>query len=162
MFPSHDRKGGELEPLEIHDIYEQTGVFYYRSKNPEGGFQNPPVREIGNAIRNIQELVALYNHYLQLIRDTSGINESMDGTTPKGDMLVGVQQNAIHQGNNAIHDITNASMMMYKKVCQDVVKCLQIIPSDSVLFRVYANAIGETNMSILDSFRDLAMYNFGS
>ena len=50
-------KGGELEPLEIHDIYEQTGVFYYRSKNPEGGFQNPPVREIGNAIRNIQELV---------------------------------------------------------------------------------------------------------
>lgn len=154
-------KGGELEPLEIHDIYEQTGVFYYRSKNPEGGFQNPPVREIGNAIRNIQELVALYNHYLQLIRDTSGINESMDGTTPKGDMLVGVQQNAIQQGNNAIHDITNASMMMYKKVCQDVVKCLQIIPKDSVLFRVYANAIGETNMSVLDSFRDLAMYNFG-
>ena len=154
-------KGGELEPLEIHDIYEQTGVFYYRSKNPEGGFQNPPVREIGNAIRNIQELVALYNHYLQLIRDTSGINESMDGTTPKGDMLVGVQQNAIVQGNNAIHDITNASMMMYKKVCQDVVKCLQIIPGDSVLFKIYANAIGETNMSVLDAFRDLAMYNFG-
>ena len=154
-------KGGELEPLEIHDIYEQTGVFYYRSKNPEGGFQNPPVREIGNAIRNIQELVALYNHYLQLIRDTSGINESMDGTTPKGDMLVGVQQNAIVQGNNAIYDITNASMMMYKKVCQDVVKCLQIIPGDSVLFKIYANAIGETNMSVLDAFRDLAMYNFG-
>ena len=39
-------KGGELQPLELHDIYEQTGVFYYRSKNPEGGFQNPPIREI--------------------------------------------------------------------------------------------------------------------
>jgi len=154
-------KGGELEPLEIHDIYEQTGVFYYRSKNPEGGMQAPPIREIGNAIRNIQELVALYNHYLQLIRDTSGINESMDGTTPKGDMLVGVQQNAILQGNNAIHDITNASMMMYKKVCQDVVKCLQIIPEDSVLYRMYENAIGETNMSVLNSFKNLSMYNFG-
>ena len=34
-------KGGEMQPLELHDIYEQTGVFYYRSKNPEGGFQNP-------------------------------------------------------------------------------------------------------------------------
>ena len=79
----------------------------------------------------------MYNHYLQLIRDTSGINESMDGTTPKGDMLVGVQQNAITQGNNAIHDITNASMMMYKKVVQDIVKCLQIIPMESVLFRIY-------------------------
>ena len=154
-------KGGELEPLEIHDIYEQTGVFYYRSKNPEGGFQNPPVREIGNQIRNIQELVALYNHYLQLIRDTSGINESMDGTTPKGDMLVGVQQNAIAQGNNALYDITHASMLLYKKVCSDIVKCLQIIPPDSVLFNIYANAIGETNIGVLSSFRDLPMYNFG-
>ena len=52
-------KGGELQPLEIQDIYEQTGVFYYRSKNPEGGFQNPPVREIGNSIRNINELIGL-------------------------------------------------------------------------------------------------------
>ena len=36
--------GGELQPLDIQDIYEQTGIFYYRSKNPEGGFQNPPIR----------------------------------------------------------------------------------------------------------------------
>ncbi|WP_347852423.1 hypothetical protein, partial [Planktomarina sp.] len=27
-------KGGDLQPLDLHDIYEQTGVFYYRSKNP--------------------------------------------------------------------------------------------------------------------------------
>ena len=154
-------KGGELEPLEIHDIYEQTGVFYYRSKNPEGGFQNPPVREIGNQICNIQELVALYNHYLQLIRDTSGINESMDGTTPKGEMLVGVQQNAIAQGNNALYDITHSSMLLYKRVCSDVVKCLQIVPAESVLYRIYENAIGETNMGVLNSFRNLSMYNFG-
>ena len=40
-------KAGELQPLDLHDIYEQTGVFYYRSKNPEGGFQNPPVRRSG-------------------------------------------------------------------------------------------------------------------
>ena len=77
-------RGGELSPLEIQDIYEQTGIMYYRSKNPEGGFQNPPIREINNSIRNINELIALYNHYLRMIRDSTGINEVMDGTTPKG------------------------------------------------------------------------------
>jgi hypothetical protein len=154
-------KGGELQPLELHDIYEQTGVFYYRSKNPEGGFQNPPVREIGNTIRNIQELIGLYNHYLQLIRDTTGINEAMDSSTPKGDALVGVQQQAIAAGNNAIYDITNASMLLFKRVCQDVVKCLQIIPLESVLHKIYSNAIGEANMGVLSSFKDLSMYNFG-
>ena len=154
-------KGGELQPLDLHDIYEQTGVFYYRSKNPDGGFQNPPVREIGNSIRNINELIGLYNHYLRMIRDTTGINEMMDASTPKGDTLVGVQQNAIAAGNNAIYDITNAAMILYKKTCQDVVKCLQIIPPESLLFELYCNAIGKTNMKVLSSFGDLSMFNFG-
>ena len=154
-------KGGELQPLELHDIYEQTGVFYYRSKNPEGGFQNPPVREIGNSIRNINELIGLYNHYLRLIRDTTGINEAMDASSPKGDALVGVRQQAIAAGNNAIYDITNASLVLFRKVCEDIVKCIQIIPPDSVLMKVYQNAIGDTNMEVLSSFSDLPMYNFG-
>ena len=154
-------KGGELQPLDLHDIYEQTGVFYYRSKNPEGGHQNPPIREIGNSIRNINELIALYNHYLRLIRDTTGINEAMDASSPKGDDLVGVREQAIAAGNNAIYDITNASMILYKKVCEDVVKCLQIIPPESSLRTIYENAIGKENMKVLSSFGDLPMYNFG-
>ena len=154
-------KGGELQPLEIQDIYEQTGVFYYRSKDPEGSFQNPPVREIGNRIRNIQELVAIYNHYLRMIRDATGINEVVDGTTPKGDALVGVREQAISAANNALYDITNASMVLYKKVCSDIVKCLQVLPPKSIIYKTYTNAIGETNMAVLSSFSNLSMYNFG-
>jgi|TARA_R110000744_G_scaffold27083_14_gene66347 hypothetical protein len=154
-------KGGDLQPLEIQDIYEQTGVFYYRSKNPEGGFQNPPIREIGNAIRNIQELIGIYNQYLNMIRDTTGLNEVVDGSTPKGDSLVGVRQQAISASNNAIYDITHASQVLYKRVCEDIVKCLQVLSPDSILYRVYEKAVGETNMAILSSFKDLPMFNFG-
>ena len=154
-------KAGELQPLDLHDIYEQTGVFYYRSKNPEGGFQNPPVREIGNSIRNINELIGLYNHYLRMIRDTTGINEVVDASSPNSEALVGVQQQAIAASNNATYDITHASQVLYKKVCSDVVKALQILPADSVVFKAYVNAIGEEKMNILAQFRDLSMYNFG-
>ena len=154
-------KGGDLQPLELHDIYEQTGVFYYRSKNPDGSAGPAPISEIGNSIRNINEMVALYNHYLGMIRDVSGINEQMDGTTPKGDLLVGVQQQAIQSGNNAIYDLTNASAMLYKKVVADVVKCLQILSPESVLFEVYKKALGASSMQVLTEFADLPMYNFG-
>jgi len=154
-------RGGELQPLDIQDIYEQTGVFYYRSKNPEGGFQNPPVRSLDNSIRNINELISIYNHNLRLIRDTTGINEVMDGTSPKGEQLVGVRQQAIAAGNNAIYDITNSAIYLYSRVCEDVVKCLQILPKKSVLFQAYERAIGKTNMEVLSSFGDLPMYNFG-
>jgi len=154
-------KGGELQPLDLHDIYEQTGVFYYRSKNPEGGFQNPPVREIGNSIRNINELIGLYNHYLRMIRDATGINEVVDASTPKGDALVGVREQAIAASNNATYDITNASMILFKKTCEDIVKCLQILPLESVIHKAYQNAIGKENMDAISSFSDLPMFNFG-
>jgi len=154
-------RGGELQPLDIQDIYEQTGVFYYRSKNPEGGFQNPPVRPLDNTIRNINELIALYNHYLRMIRDATGINEVMDGTSPKGDQLVGVRQQQLAAGNNALYDITNASLVLYRRVCEDIVKCLQIMPAKSILYQSYEKAIGKENMSVLSSFSKLPMYNFG-
>ena len=130
-------------------------------KNPEGGFQNPPIREINNSVRNINEFIALYNHYLRMIRDATGINEAMDGTTPKGEQLVGVRQQAIAAGNNAIYDITNSSMLLFKRVCSDIVKCLQIIPRNSILFRAYETAIGKENMGMLNTFSKLSMYNFG-
>ena len=154
-------KGGELQPLDLHDIYEQTGVFYYRSKNPEGGFQNPPIREIGNSIRNINELIGLYNHYLRLIRDSTGINEVMDASSPNSEALVGVREQAIKASNNATYDVTNCSMLLFKRVCDDIVRCLQIVPKGSKVFDSYANAIGETNMKVLSSFGDLSMFNFG-
>ena len=154
-------KGGELQPLELHDIYEQTGVFYYRSKNPEGGFQNPPIREIGNSIRNINELINLYNHYMRMIRDVTGVNEAMDASTPKGDALVGVREQAIAAGNNAIYDITNASVVLFQSVCEEIVKFLEVLPKEPVIFEAYSNAVGKSNMGVLSSFENLPMFNFG-
>lgn len=153
--------GGELSPLDLQDIYEQTGVMYYRSKNPEGGFQNPPIREINNSIRNINELITLYNHYLRMIRDTTGINEVMDGSTPKGDALVGVREQQMSAGNNAIYDITHSSLILYKKVCEDVIKCLQILPRESVVYETYKMAIGEDALEAIKEFEKIPMYNFG-
>jgi len=46
-------------------------------------------------------------------------------------------------------------------VCEDIVKCLQVIPEGSVLYKAYENAIGMSNMEALNSFKSLPMYNFG-
>jgi len=153
--------GGELQPLDIQDIYEQTGVFYYRSKNPEGGFQNPPVRPLDNTIRNINELIGLYNHYLRMIRDVTGVNEVLDGSSPKSDALVGVRQQQLAAANNAINDITNGASVLYKRVCEDVVKCLQVLPPESIIYEAYERAIGSTSMEILSSFASLPLHNYG-
>jgi hypothetical protein len=52
-------------------------------------------------------------------------------------------------------------MILYKKVCQDIVRALQILPPKSVVYQAYEKAIGKTNMKVVSSFRELPMYNFG-
>jgi hypothetical protein len=52
-------------------------------------------------------------------------------------------------------------MILYKKVCSDIVKCVQVIHPQSILYKIYENAIGKTNMEVLSTFRNLPMYNFG-
>jgi hypothetical protein len=96
-----------------------------------------------------------------MIRDATGINEVMDGSSPKGDQLVGVRQQQLAAGNNALGDITNAAIVLYRRICEDVVKCLQILPPKSILYQAYETAIGRENMAVLSSFSNLPMYNFG-
>jgi hypothetical protein len=96
-----------------------------------------------------------------MIRDATGINEVMDGTSPKGDQLVGVRQQQLAAGNNALGDISNAAIVLYRRICEDVVKCLQILPPKSILYKAYETAIGRENMAVLSSFSNLPMYNFG-
>jgi hypothetical protein len=147
--------------LDIQDIYEQTGIFYYRSKNADGSFQNPPIRPLDNSIRNINELITIYNHALRMIRDATGINEVMDGTSPKGDQLVGVRQQQLAAANNALYDITNASVVLYRKICEDIVKCLQILPPKSILYQGVRDGNWTREYGCFSSFSNLPMYNFG-
>jgi hypothetical protein len=152
---------GEMTPLQLQDVYEQTGVFYYRSTDPEGQRVNPPIASIDNQIRNIRELIGIYNHYLNMIRDVSGVNEVVDGSSPSSEALVGVRQQAISASNNALNDIASSSINLYHKTCQDILKCLQVLPQESVLFKIYEKAIGQSSMEILASFKDIPLYNYG-
>jgi Tfp pilus assembly protein PilV len=153
--------GGAMNPLDLQDIYEKTGVFYYRSKMIDGERTGRPVEPIPNQIRVINEIAATYNQYLNMIRDVTGVNEAMDGSSPKGEQLVGVREQAIQSGNNAIYDITVAMKLVYKRVVEDIVKCLQVLPKESILYKNYENAIGKYNMKVLNSFKELSMVNFG-
>ena len=43
-------------------------------------------------VDKMQSLIGTYNYYLQMIRDTTGLNEARDGSMPDKNALVGVQK----------------------------------------------------------------------
>ena len=60
-----------------------------------------------------------------------------------------------------MNDIASSSINLYHKTCQDILKCLQVLPQESVLFKIYEKAIGQSSMEILASFKDIPLYNYG-
>ena len=154
--------GGKIiNPLDIMDIFEKTNVLLYRDEEIDGARGGSPIIPLPQRAEVFMHLANTYNHYIRMIQDATGVNDALDASSPKGEQLVGVREQAIQAGNNATYDIVIAMKHLYGKVVQDIVKCLQVLPRDSALYAVYEKAIGTVNMKVLNDFKDLPMSNFG-
>ena len=74
--------GTNYNPQEALNMFFQTGSIIGRSLTSEGDM-NPgkvPIQEIqnNNGGAKLQSLIGNYNYYLQMIRDTTGLNEARD------------------------------------------------------------------------------------
>ena len=106
--------GTNYNPQEALNMFFQTGSVIGRSLTSEGDM-NPgkvPIQEItsGSGGNKIQALITNYNYYLQMIRDTTGLNEARDGSTPDKNALVGVQKLAAANSNTATRHILQAGL----------------------------------------------------
>ena len=67
-----------------------------RSYTQDGDYNQGkvPIQQLtsSSGASKTQMLIANYNHYLDMIRSVTGLNEARDGTTPDNNSLVGVQK----------------------------------------------------------------------
>lgn len=73
---------GEVTPMDIESIFNQTGRFYFRRTDSEGIGQAPnPVIPLNLSIQEtINTYITNYNIALNNVRETLGINQNRDGT----------------------------------------------------------------------------------
>ena len=71
-----------------------------------------PIQELqsSSGMAKIQSLIQTYQYYLQMIRDTTGLNEAVDGSAPDKNALVGLQKIAAANSNTATRHILKALM----------------------------------------------------
>lgn len=111
-------QGKNVTPMEIQQIYDQTGNIYYRRKNEDGDNVNGvPISEAPNSgsIGQIQELITVYNHYLTRLRDEIGINEYREGASVNPKLGLGVQRSQVEASNNATDFIYDGYLNLYKQ-----------------------------------------------
>ena len=157
--------GTNYNPQEALNMFFQTGSVIGRSMTSEGDM-NPgkvPIQEIqsGSGGQKMQSLIGTYNYYLQMIRDTTGLNEARDGSTPDKNALVGVQKLAAANSNTATRHILQSGLFLTSEIAE----CLSLRISDIIEYsptkEAFIQAIGSHNVATLEEMSNLHLYDFG-
>jgi len=156
-------KGVSFTPLELQEIYDQTGNYYYRTLDDEGNpSSSRPVSELeGGLGRSLGELLALKDNYMQSLRDVTGVNEARDGNVPSKDSVVGVAKLNLLASNNATRAINDAYLNIYRRTAESAVLMIQDLVKYHKPYQGYVHAIGEQNMTAIEVTRDVSLHEFG-
>jgi hypothetical protein len=157
--------GGTYDAQAAIDMYFATGSVVGRSYTGEGEFNNArvPVQELSNSSgqSKLVTLTRQYDHWLNMLRDVTGINESRDASTPDPNALVGVQKLAALNSNTATRHILQSGLYMTQKLAEAVSLRVSDILEYSEDREEFANQIGKYNVGILDKIKNLYLSSFG-
>jgi hypothetical protein len=157
--------GNAYNPEDALRLYFQTGSVIGRSYTQEGDYNQAkvPITQLtaSSGASKAQMLIQNMNHYLQMIRDVTGLNEARDGSTPDPYSLVGVQKLAALNSNTATRHILDASLYMYRTLAESLTYRVSDILQYADFKEEFANQIGKYNVSILQDINDLYIYDFG-
>ncbi len=157
--------GQVYNPNEALSMYFQTGSVVGRSLTEDGEFNNAkvPVQELSSSGSNskISSLISMYNHYVSMIRDVTGINEARDGSVPDERTLVGVQKLAALNSNTATKHILNSGINLTSKLVTAVTYRFSDLLEYGDMRESLMNMIGAKAVSLLNDIKDAHIHDFG-
>lgn len=157
--------GNAYNPEDALRLYFQTGSVIGRSYTGDGEFNNArvPITQLtsNSGASKTQMLLANYNHYLDMIRSVTGLNEARDGSMPDPNSLVGLQKLAALNSNTATRHILQGSLYLYRSLAEALTYRIADILEYSDFKDDFVNKIGKYNVSILNDISDLYLYDFG-
>ena len=157
--------GTNYNPAEALNMYFQTGSIVGRSLTQDGELNRGkvPIQELqsSSGLAKIQSLIQTYQYYLQMIRDTTGLNEAVDGSMPDKNALVGLQKMAAASSNTATRHILKSLMYITIKTAENI----SLRVNDALQFPLtkesLLNSINTFNVSTLEEMEKVAMHDFG-
>ena len=157
--------GNAYNPEDALRLYFQTGSVIGRSFTQDGDFNNArvPITQLtsNSGAAKTQMLITNMNHYIDMIRSVTGLNEARDGSNPDPNSLVGLQKLAALNSNTATRHILDGSLYVYRSLAEALTYRVADILQYADFKDEFANQIGKYNVSILEEIKDLYIYDFG-
>ena len=157
--------GNAYNPEDALRLYFQTGSVIGRSFTQDGDFNNArvPITQLtsNSGASKTQMLITNMNHYIDMIRSVTGLNEARDGSNPDPNSLVGLQKLAALNSNTATRHILDSSLYVYRSLAEALTYRIGDILEYADFKDEFINQIGKYNVSILNDIKDLYIYDFG-
>jgi hypothetical protein len=157
--------GAAYNPEDALRLYFQTGSVIGRSYTQDGEYNQGkvPIQQLtsNSGASKAQMLIGNLNHYLDMIRAVTGLNEARDGTVANTDALVGVQKLAALSSNTATRHILDGSLYIYRTLAEALTYRVADILEFADFKDDFINKIGKYNVGILEEISDLYIYDFG-
>jgi hypothetical protein len=157
--------GAAYNPEDALRLYFQTGSVIGRSYTQDGEFNNAriPITQLtsNSGVSKTQMLITNYNHYMDMIRAVTGLNEARDGSMPDPNSLVGVQKLAALNSNTATRHILEGGLFIYRTLAEALTYRVADILQYADFKDDFVNKIGKYNVSLLNEISDLYIYDFG-
>lgn len=154
--------GKKLEPSEVLDMFFQAQVLAYRRKDVDKNNVNyKPIEVMQTSsyegMRGLYERMAML---LTQIRDISGLNELIDGSTAGKDRMPNGLINAgMESSNNALFSIMDGEKWLTVKLAYSCFRKLQIALKAGD-YGGYINAIGSNSVKWITVAPRLALHEF--
>ena len=156
--------GTSYNPQEALNMYFQTGSVIGRSMtvdgDPNGG--KIPIQELpGGGGGQMEILIGAYNHYLNMIRDVTGLNEARDGTDPDPYALVGVQKLAAANSNTATRHILMAGMAITEELADGICNRIKDVLEFHPQAEAWVSSLGRFSVGSLRELANVHHHDFG-
>lgn len=155
--------GAELTPKEVLDLFNKKGTLVYRYLDPSG---NPspykPIEEIENGLgRDVTTYYDLITRNMQMLRDITGLNEYVDGSSIDPRTLSNVTRLAEEASNNALFACVQADRMILERVAKSVIVRIQDLIKFKTYHPSYKTALGVETIDYLSGGVDFSYREFG-
>lgn len=146
----------KLDPQKILEYFWKTGTIVYAGST-SGGV--PPIQELENGIS--QSVITLNNLMLQwnqMLKEMSGINEAVDGSSPSSELGMGVMKQMVANTNSALSAYRKAMARFELNVVKDIVDLTPMAATENP--KQFTVALGDRTTEFLKELKEPRSYGF--
>jgi len=158
--------GDAMSPKDLIDMFMDSNVIVSRSKGgPYGGGKQNGNGQVATWIDGFtgKELVQYWDQLrsnIQMMKDTLGLNDVTDGSTPNSKNLTSTTEAAINGTNNALGDLYYGIQALEKALAESVVIRSQDIIRDGK-GEAFAGILGSGSVKWIKGVPDIDKYTYG-